>query len=103
MIPDWRQALAAAGEALRETGTVHVVDFGDLTGLGGFGATCLRTWLALFHVEPRVEILHGIERLSAGNPAGKDELWIAAGRYAFLWTCPEVCIRALATMDVAAR
>jgi S-adenosylmethionine-diacylgycerolhomoserine-N-methlytransferase len=103
MIPDWRQALAAAGEALRDTGKVHVVDFGDLTGLGRFGATCLRAWLALFHVEPRVEILRGVERLSAGNAAGKDELWIAAGRYAFLWTCPKARICALATMDVAAR
>jgi S-adenosylmethionine-diacylgycerolhomoserine-N-methlytransferase len=34
MIPDWRQALNAAGAALADDGRLHAVDFGDLTGLG---------------------------------------------------------------------
>ena len=57
MIPDWRQALKAAGEALAEDGRLHAVDFGDLTGLGPVAGGLLRRWLRLFHVEPRVEIL----------------------------------------------
>ena len=34
MIPDWRAALAAGYAALSPRGRMHVVDFGDLTGLG---------------------------------------------------------------------
>jgi S-adenosylmethionine-diacylgycerolhomoserine-N-methlytransferase len=101
MIPDWQQALAAAGGALADTGLVHVVDFGDLTGLGRFGASCLRRWLALFHVEPRVEILHGVERLSATKTAGDSELWVSPARYAFLWKCSKLRALSFATRDVA--
>jgi S-adenosylmethionine-diacylgycerolhomoserine-N-methlytransferase len=103
MIPDWRGALAAAGGALAQSGQVHVVDFGDLSGLGRLGASCLRSWLALFHVEPRVEILHGVERLSAGNKAGAGELWISPARYAFLWKCAKNPLQAFTTADVADR
>ena len=83
MIPDWRGALRAAGAALPAEGSIHVVDFGDLTGLGRPGAALMRRWLKLFHVEPRTEILEAIERLdkTAGN------LWISPGRYAFTWRC----------------
>jgi S-adenosylmethionine-diacylgycerolhomoserine-N-methlytransferase len=103
MIPDWRRALVAAGGALSEAGKVHVVDFGDLTGLGRLGAACLRGWLALFHVEPRVEILHGVEHQAAGNSAGGGELWISPARYAFLWKCSKARAEAFAVMDVADR
>jgi S-adenosylmethionine-diacylgycerolhomoserine-N-methlytransferase len=82
MIPDWRAALAAADAALSESGKIHVVDFGDLTGMGSVGARSLRAWLALFHVEPRTEILHGLEAMN-GHKSG---LWISPARYAFLWT-----------------
>jgi len=101
MIPDWRRALAAAGGALAETGRVHVVDFGDLTGLGRFGASCLRRWLALFHVKPRVEILHGVERLSATNIAADSDLWVSPARYAFIWGCSKAPALAFATTNVA--
>jgi S-adenosylmethionine-diacylgycerolhomoserine-N-methlytransferase len=101
MIPDWQGALAAAGRALADSGAVHVVDFGDLTGLGRLGASCLRRWLALFHVEPRVEILHGVERLSAAKSAGDDELWVSPARYAFLWKCAKLQALAFAPGDVA--
>ncbi len=103
MIPDWRGALAAAGDALAETGKVHVVDFGDLTGLGRLGAACLRRWLALFHVEPRIDILHGVERQSAGNPGDGSALWVSPARYAFLWRCSKARAQAFALMDVADR
>jgi S-adenosylmethionine-diacylgycerolhomoserine-N-methlytransferase len=103
MIPDWRQALAAAGRAIDETGQVHVVDFGDLTGLGRLGAACLRGWLALFHVEPRVEILHGVEQQLAGNKAGDSKLWVSPARYAFLWRCSKARAQAFAPAHVAGR
>jgi len=83
MIPDWRRALASAGGSLTATGTIHVVDFGDLTGLGPLAAKGLRAWLKLFHVEPRTDILHRLQELSL--PGGRD-LWVSPGRYAFLWT-----------------
>jgi S-adenosylmethionine-diacylgycerolhomoserine-N-methlytransferase len=103
MIPDWRRALVAAGSALSKTGSIHVVDFGDLTGLGRVGASCLRGWLSLFHVEPRVEILHGVERQTAGNLADDGALWVSPARYAFLWTCSKVGAEAFALTDVADR
>jgi S-adenosylmethionine-diacylgycerolhomoserine-N-methlytransferase len=81
MIPDWRRALAAANASLAPDGRMHIVDFGDLGGLGRIGSAALRLWLRQFHVEPRVEILHGLEK----SPAAGRELWIAPGRYSFLW------------------
>lgn len=115
MIPDWRGALAAAGDALAGTGKVHVVDFGDLTGLGRLGASCLRGWLALFHVEPRVEILHEVEHQSGGEHQARgehrrvsdttdnSELWVSPARYAFLWRCSRGRAQAFASTHVAGR
>ena len=87
MIPDWRQALSAAGAALDESGRLHVVDFGDLTGLGPLARGVLRAWLRLFHVEPRVEILAALERQSNGANDRPDRIILLPARYAFLWTC----------------
>jgi len=84
MIPDWRAALKAAAASLSQNGKIHVVDFGDLTGLGRLGARGLRSWLGLFHVEPRTEILHGLENVENGQESGG--LWVSPARYAFLWT-----------------
>lgn len=80
MIPDWKQALRAAQGALASSGRVHVVDFGDLKGLGAAGEAALRRWLALFHVAPREELLRTI----AQQP-GPNSLTVLAGRYAFIW------------------
>lgn len=80
MIPDWKQALTAASAALSESGRIHIVDFGDLGGLGGAGRAILLAWLRLFHVTPRVELLHTFER---NNSAA---LRVLPGRYAFLLT-----------------
>jgi len=84
MIPDWRRALAAANAALAPAGRTHIVDFGDLVGLGRFGAGALRLWLRHFHVEPRADILHFLE--SAVSAESGTKLWISPGRYAFLWS-----------------
>ena len=79
MIPDWQGALVAGFAALSPKGTLHVVDFGDLTGLGRIGERVMRAWLALFHVTPRVEFLAALERVTR-NQGG---LTLLPGRYAF--------------------
>ena len=84
MIPDWKQSLTAARAALGPGGKVHVVDFGDLQGLGKFGERILRGWLSLFHVAPREELLSTIESGERGR--GDQGLRVLAGRYAFVWT-----------------
>jgi len=82
MIPDWRAALAAGSAALVPSGRLHVVDFGDLTGLGGLAERTMRAWLRLFHVTPRVEFLAALERV-----AGKSgDLTLLFGRYAFIFS-----------------
>lgn len=84
MIPDWRAALVAADAALATAGRTHIVDFGDLSGLGRLGSSALRLWLRHFHVEPRAEILRFLEQ---GAPSDSHaNLWISPGRYAFLWS-----------------
>jgi len=84
MIPDWRRAFSAANAALVSGGRTHIVDFGDLSGLGRIGSAALRLWLRHFHVEPRAEILRALE-LSAPANLGAN-LWVSPGRYAFLWS-----------------
>lgn len=87
MIPDWRQALKAANAALGPNGRIHVVDFGDLSGLGPLFAGLLRAWLRQFHVEPRVEILRGLESHVAANDHSGNDLRILFARYAFVFSC----------------
>jgi S-adenosylmethionine-diacylgycerolhomoserine-N-methlytransferase len=82
MIPDWRAALAAGSAALSAKGRLHVVDFGDLTGLGGLAKGAMLAWLRLFHVTPRVEFLAALEGV-AGNDRN---LVLLFGRYAFIFS-----------------
>jgi S-adenosylmethionine-diacylgycerolhomoserine-N-methlytransferase len=56
MIPDWQGALAHAAGQLEAGGSLHVVDFGDLSGLPGILQRGLRGWLAKFHVAPRADL-----------------------------------------------
>ncbi len=80
MIPDWKLALTAASRNLTQGGHIHVVDFGDLEGLGRLGRSLMLRWLGLFHVAPRVELLQSLERES------RSSLRVLPGRYAFLIT-----------------
>ena len=82
MIPDWQGALAAGSAALAPGGSTHVVDFGDLTGLGSIGEHAMRAWLALFHVTPRVEFLAQLEQVARNRGA----LTLLPGRYAFIFS-----------------
>jgi S-adenosylmethionine-diacylgycerolhomoserine-N-methlytransferase len=84
MIPDWRGALAAGNAALSAHGRSHIVDFGDLAGLGRVASAGLRFWLRRFHVKPREEILHFLETEMPSNSGAN--LWVSWGRYAFLWS-----------------
>ncbi len=82
MIPDWRAALAAGSAALTPSGRLHVVDFGDLTGLGVLAERVMRAWLKLFHVTPRVEFLETLEQVAGKN----GNLTLLFGRYAFIFS-----------------
>lgn len=85
MIPDWKQALTACARAVGEDGRVHVVDFGDLTGLGSVGSALLTRWLALFHVSPRAEVFHRLESSVQNYTEQKSGLNVFPARYAFIW------------------
>jgi S-adenosylmethionine-diacylgycerolhomoserine-N-methlytransferase len=82
MIPDWKQAFRSAAAALTDNGEIHIVDFGDLTGLGFLGRKILSAWLELFHVAPRVEIL---QRLEGAKAQKSSHLALLPARYAFVW------------------
>ena len=82
MIPDWQAALAAGFEALSPEGRLHVVDFGDLTGLGPLAERAMRAWLTLFHVTPRVDFLAALEKLAGHHGV----LTLLPGRYAFIFS-----------------
>ncbi|AOR75667.1 methyltransferase domain-containing protein [Novosphingobium resinovorum] len=56
MIPDWQAALAQAAATLAPRGRLHVVDFGDCSGLPGPLRKLLLGWLARFHVTPRLDL-----------------------------------------------
>jgi S-adenosylmethionine-diacylgycerolhomoserine-N-methlytransferase len=85
MIPDWKQALKSASSALAKNGKIHIVDFGDLTGLGSFGGKLLGAWLKIFHVSPRIEILRRLEEVVPYQSTQSGHLDLLPGRYAFLW------------------
>jgi len=101
MIPDWRQALRSAGEALAEGGRLHAVDFGDLTGMGPVAGGLLRRWLRLFHVAPRVEILQALEHQPNHSDDNSGQLVLLPARYAFLWTSSKRQVKAFGDCHVA--
>ena len=65
MIPDWEGALDHAAAQLAPGGELHVVDFGDLSGLPGALEKGLHAWLAKFHVETRSALPEACERIAA--------------------------------------
>ncbi|MBN2629676.1 MAG: methyltransferase domain-containing protein [Rhodobacteraceae bacterium] len=56
MIPDWQRALRLAAAQLRPGGALYVVDFGQQNDLPQWFRGLLNTWLARFHVTPRVDL-----------------------------------------------
>ncbi len=53
MIPDWEACVAEGLAALKEGGSLHIVDFGGQEKLPAWFRSLLRAWLAKFHVSPR--------------------------------------------------
>ena len=70
MIPDWEGALDHAASLLANGGELHIVDFGDLTGLPRPFGRMLRAWLAKFHVEPRTNMAAAASRIAAARGLG---------------------------------
>ncbi|MDX2289418.1 MAG: class I SAM-dependent methyltransferase [Hyphomicrobiaceae bacterium] len=56
MIPPWRQALPVALAAVAPGGSLHIVDFGQQTGLPRAFKAVLHAWLAKFDVVPRPDL-----------------------------------------------
>ena len=67
MIPPWREALAKALDVVAPGGSLHLVDFGDCSGLPGPFKTALRRWLAAFDVTPRDDLGETLAALSAAR------------------------------------
>lgn len=57
MIPDWPAAISRAVACLRPGGALAIIDFWDQRGLPQWFARTLQTWLALFDVHPRTDLL----------------------------------------------
>jgi len=92
MIPDWRGALVAAASAVKEGGSIRIVDFGDLRSLWSPLALALRAWLNWFHVSPRDELLRILERAANNRECS---LRILPFRYAFILSASPSAIRAI--------
>ena len=65
MIPDWQRALETAARHLAPGGQLHVVDFGDQSGLPRWFRRGLRRWLAKFHVTPRTDLAEALAAIAA--------------------------------------
>ena len=64
MIPPWRDVLMRSAECLSADGSLHVVDFGDQSGLPIWFRFGLNKWLGWFDVTPRTDL-----RLSVNDVA----------------------------------
>lgn len=65
MIPPWRQAIAAAADALAPGGELHIVDFGQQERLPRWFRRGLHAWLAKFDVTPRADMEAALRNLAA--------------------------------------
>lgn len=62
MIPPWEKAIGEALACVALGGSLHIVDFGDQDRLPGWFRSMLRAWLTRFHVSPRDDLRHELER-----------------------------------------
>lgn len=83
MIPEPLTALERALSVLAPGGTLHVVDFGSMSGWPSPLAAALRAWLALFGVHHRPELRAELRRRAAHGEGRLEEREIA-GAYAEL-------------------
>jgi S-adenosylmethionine-diacylgycerolhomoserine-N-methlytransferase len=85
MIPTWPEAIAAALANLKPHATLYVVDFWDQGGWPHWFRALLKTWLDLFHVVYRPELLEHLRELDARG-VGRLTIEPVAARYAYLAT-----------------
>jgi S-adenosylmethionine-diacylgycerolhomoserine-N-methlytransferase len=67
MIPQWEAVLDAGMTVLAPGGSLHVVDFGQQTGLPRWFRSLLHGWLAKFHVTPRPDLEQAMERAALAH------------------------------------
>lgn len=85
MIPSWREAIDHCLGLLAPGGSLHVVDFGNMSGLPAPARAALHWWLACFHVTPRPRIAEHLACRARALGARQEECRIL-GQYAFLAT-----------------
>ena len=56
MIPDWKNTIRHSATLLGETGSLHLVDFGQQERMPGWFRAMLFAWLSKFHVSPRGDL-----------------------------------------------
>jgi S-adenosylmethionine-diacylgycerolhomoserine-N-methlytransferase len=56
MIPRWRDVVTCAGRQLAPGGSLHIVDFGQLSGFPPLAKAGLYRWLAKFSVHPSADL-----------------------------------------------
>lgn len=83
MIPDWRAALRMACAHLAPNGQLHVVDFSDQRGLPDWFCRGLNTWLARFHVTPRLDLDTALADIAAemGGTTQHQQLYRGYAQY----------------------
>lgn len=77
MIPPWQAVVEEALRRLSPGGELHIVDFGDQSGLAAPARAVLNRWLALFHVTPRRDLAAVLEDVAhtAGASARTQSLY----------------------------
>jgi S-adenosylmethionine-diacylgycerolhomoserine-N-methlytransferase len=86
MIPPWREALAQAIKTLALGGSLHIVDFGDQTGLPYPFRIALNRWLAAFGVTPRIELKSALAECADARGLR----WRALDRYRGYAVCARI-------------
>jgi S-adenosylmethionine-diacylgycerolhomoserine-N-methlytransferase len=64
MIPSWRDAVMNGIKCMSASGSVHILDFGQQERFPTLFRKGLTSWLALFHVYPRVELADELKSIS---------------------------------------
>jgi S-adenosylmethionine-diacylgycerolhomoserine-N-methlytransferase len=82
MIPPWRAAIDAALRAIKPGGEIHIVDFWDQAGWPRWFQSLLQSWIALFGVHHRPELLGYLEELERSGQA-RITIESIGRRYAF--------------------